>query len=619
MILRKLSLRLNPEFPSVLGIIHAPLTMAIGMFCLRRISGVFILVLILGYVDVSGQNTEKTSTATTIKEDTINGEGKEVSKGDEDKEPSGKYRSADTVIITIDAKTNLVKFKDEQVVNQDGIIRIEVKNVNLFLYDVAINEKQNAAIANSVLSESPTSITSSFKRLDPSSLAIKDIFVKGQADAGNPARITEASNKLMELKFSLDQTIKDRDKALSVLNDTTFSPMDRKEAGDKLKVYLDGIRTLELTILTKENELNGLINKDTKTSEKIALYNARFTSYRDAVSQMINLVNIYNELILITSTPSVSYDDYKQGRDKILNAHFNNTDPILVMITINQQGKQVADAFNALMQAYNTFTKEEIESLKLESVYNYLVAYNEKLFSLEFNRVKESISSIINGIDETSYKCTYTTGIIKDDADIVSYQVVLTPKSNESLTITPKPITNTFEVRIKHGVKIDYSAGLFANFMLSDNSYSVLPYGDTDNNGISDSSIIRLDSKQDIFLPSVGAMIHLYRRTPRDLKWSMSTGVSISQNQAATYYFGGSAIFGRTQRIILSGGVAGKQVKTASDSYKPGTILPLNPDSVDSIDFLDNSPFRVGLFFGVTYNLASGTQPTGFTSFLTNQ
>lgn len=544
--------------------------------------------------------------------------GQSENKKDNERK-SNEYKSSDTVIICIDAETNLVSFKDEKVVNQDGIVRIEVKNVNLFIYNLAINEKQNAAIANSMLTESPTSITSTFKKLDPATLAVKDIFIKSQPKTTTTDKIMETSNQLKTLKLTLDQTIKDRDKALSDVNDTSIVAEKRGEIANKLDGYETNLKKLELDILQKENELNGLISSDANTSDKITLYNVRFSNYRDAVSRMIDLVNVYNELILIATTPAVSFEDYKQGRDKILNTHFNNSDPVLVMITINQTGKLVADAFNALMQSYNNFTQKEIDDLKLEVVYNYLIAYNDKLFSVEFNSVKESISSIINSIDYSNYFCTYSTGIIKDDADIVSYQVVLTPKSGESTLITPKPITNTFEVRVKHGVKIDYSAGLFANFLLSDNTYSVLPYGDTDSFGSSDSSILRLNSKQDVFLPSVGAMIHLYRRTPRDLKWSMSTGVSISQNQAATYYLGGSAIFGRTQRIILSGGVAGKQVKTATDNYKPGTIIPMNPDDVEAIDFLDNSPFKVGLFFGVTYNLSAGTQPTGFSSFLTNQ
>ena len=530
-----------------------------------------------------------------------------------------EYKSSDTVIICIDAETNLVSFKDEKVVNQDGVVRIEVKNVNLFLYDVTINEQQNAAISNLVIAESPTNITSSLKKLDPATLAIKDIFIKSQTSNEATLKITATSNQLKILKLSLEHTFGDRDNAVNSLMDSNTSKEDSAKAVKNLENALSSKKALELEIQGKENELSGLLNSDTETAEKITLYNVRFSDYRETVSRMIDFINVYNELLLISTTPSISYTEYCQGRDKVLNAHFNNTDPVVVMIMINQVGKQVADAFNALMQSYNNFTQKEIDELKLEVVYNYLNSYNEKLFSVEFNQIKESISSLINGLDDSNYYTTYTTGIIKDDADIVSYQVVITPKPGESILITPKPIVNTFEVRVKHGVKIDYSAGLFANFMLSDNKYSILPYGDTDAFGASDSAVIRLDSKQDVFLPSVGAMIHLYRRTPRDLKWSMSTGVSISQNQAATYYLGGSAIFGRTQRIILSGGVAGKQVKTATDNYKPGTIIPMNPDDVEAIDFLDNSPFKVGLFFGVTYNLAAGTQPTGFSSFLTNQ
>lgn len=555
----------------------------------------------------------------------------------------GKYPSTDTVTIIIDGESNTVQYLHSKVVNQDGVIRVEIKNINLFLYDVFIKEIQNTSISTTPLNEQPVNITTNLKLLNPETLAIKDVLLKRPLPSKNIDSLARLSDTIKILNFQIDRKkieINNVEKAIEEVKKEKINYSQKDNVNDTSKTTTLKINSInasldslanalmilqqesnrfELLLISRENKLNLIYKTTQDVNEKLALFAINFNSYREAVVAVQKLVDVYNELVIITTTSGISYDEFVMGRNQILFEHFNTTIPVQVMMTINNANKLVSDAFNSLTQAYNLFTNEEIEDLSLEVIYDYLLTYNEKLKSVEINNIKNNISVLINGIDESNYFCSYTTGIIKDDADIISYQVVLTPKTSENSILTPKPITNAFEVRIRHGVKIDYSAGLFANLLLADNTYSILPYGDIGPDGSFDSSIVQLNKSEDLFLPSVGALIHLYRRTPRDLKLSLSTGVSISQNQAATYYLGGSAIFGRTQRIIFSGGLAGKQVKTATNTFKPGTILAMNPQSVTSIDFLDNSPFKVGVFFGVTYNLSTGVKPTGFTSFLTNQ
>jgi len=530
-----------------------------------------------------------------------------------------KYPASDSVVITLDAESNSVIFKNAKVVKQDGTVRIDVKNVNLFLYDVVINEKQNMAVSNIVLNENPVSITTSLNKIDPGSLAIKDVLLKVPAPSANAKEMSKKFATVDSIRFELQLIADKKEETILMLKDTSRDVSQLSDDSAKLAGLNDSMEALYRLRLKTESELNGIIKETDSLADKTNLFMLRFNDYRKSVSGYLEVIPLYNELIILASTPGISFAEYISGRDKALRVHYGEEDAVLVMTKINRMRKDVSDAFNALTQAYNLFTQKELDELKLSPVFDYLLSYNEKLFSTEFTKIRDIVSTLIIGIDQSTYQCTYNTGILKDDADIVSYQVILTPKVSESNVFTPKPITNTFEVRIKNGVKVDYSAGLFFNFLLSDNAYSVLPYGDVNASGEADSSIIRQDSKQEIFLPSVGAMLHLYRRTPRDFKTSFSTGISISQNQAATYYLGGSAIFGRTQRIIVSAGLAGKQVNTAKDSFKPGTILPMRPADVTAVDYLDNSPFKVGCFFGVTFNLTAGSKPEGFTSFLTNQ
>ena len=78
-------------------------------------------------------------------------------------------------------------------------------------------------------------------------------------------------------------------------------------------------------------------------------------------------------------------------------------------------------------------------------------------------------------------------------------------------------------------------------------------------------------------------------------------------------------MFGRSQRIIGTLGVAGKQVQTATDNYKAGTFFSETPSDVGVIEYLNPAPFKVGMFLGLTFNLTNGLGNENVTKFLTNQ
>lgn len=432
----------------------------------------------------------------------------------------GKYPSTDTVTIIIDGELNTVQYLNSKVVNQDGVIRVEIKNINLFLYDVFIKEIQNTSISTTPLNEQPVNITTNLKLLNPETLAIKDVLLKRPLPSKNIDSIARLSDTIKILNFQLDRKnieISNVEKAIddfkkekrnyslldSVVDTSKTRNLEIKTLNANLETLAIALKKaqeelnyFELLLISNENKLNFIYKTTKDVNEKLALFALNFNSYREAVVAVQDLVDVYNELVIIATTSGVSYNEFVVGRDEILSDHFNTNSPVQVMMKINNANKFVSDAFNYLTQAYNLFTNEEITDLNLEVIYDYLLSYNEKLKSVEINNIKNNISVLINGIDESNYFCSYTTGIIKDDADLISYQVVLTPKTSENSILTSKPITNAFEVRIRHGVKIDYSAGLFANLLLADNTYSILPYGDVGPDGSFDLSTRTIEQKR---------------------------------------------------------------------------------------------------------------------------
>ncbi len=527
-----------------------------------------------------------------------------------------KQKDTDTVQIVIDASNNTVNFNGPKVVKQDGSIALKIENINLFLYDVAIVEQQNAAINNTVLNEVPRNFVLSLKTLDKSKLKVKEIGITVIAESSDNIQLITLNDSIKKINYLIDKVEYEKNTLISAIatmtKDTAIDISTVAKQKINLNVINQDIEDYKLQLLKTETAFNKEMGTNATRNDKITLFNNRFEEYKKSLEGLYNAITFYNELLIIAQSSTFDANEAIDIKKRIAYNYYNSDDQVIIMFKLNTILKTISSNFNNVMAVFNSFTPDDLKVINMGSSIEGFKSFNDDLHSDIYTDLMTNIIVLYNSIDNENYECMHSTNIIKDDADLVSFQIKITPKAGLNHPVSPKPSINTFEVRISHGTKIDFSAGLFNNFLLNDNNYSIMAVG-------SDSSKIVLNSKQDVFLPSVGGLINVYRRGPKDLKLAFSTGISVTQNQSVAYYLGGSLMFGRSQRIIGTLGVAGKQVQTATDNYKAGTFFSETPSDVGVIEYLNPAPFKVGMFLGLTFNLTNGLGNENVTKFLTNQ
>jgi hypothetical protein len=182
--------------------------------------------------------------------------------------------------------------------------------------------------------------------------------------------------------------------------------------------------------------------------------------------------------------------------------------------------------------------------------------------------------------------------------DAVTVSVDITPKDN----LTCNPIARSYEVdiRTKGGLKLDFSSGFFGNF--GGHDFFNQSYRKDSIAGNTSSYVIRKNTNKNIIMPSVGALMHIYFRNGTDFQPAFCFGLSTNDLSKVNYHFGGSLIFGTSQRFIINGGITIAKATLLSDQYTVDEVIPKTtfPSTIPTDTYT-----RFGYFIGVTYNLSS--------------
>jgi hypothetical protein len=201
-----------------------------------------------------------------------------------------------------------------------------------------------------------------------------------------------------------------------------------------------------------------------------------------------------------------------------------------------------------------------------------------------------------NGFNEAEW--TFEVSPEKMKSDENEFKISILPKEN--LQCTPLKRTYQVEIRPGSGLKIDFSSGFFANFGGNDFKDQGYHY-DSIPSEPGKYKIVR-NRNQDVLFPSIGALMHIYRRTGREFNWSGSFGISTKDLEKINYHVGGSLIFGYSQRFVLSAGVTLTRAVLLDNKYEVGQLI----DKAGAPDVIPTGTYnRIGFFASFTYNLTA--------------
>jgi len=243
--------------------------------------------------------------------------------------------------------------------------------------------------------------------------------------------------------------------------------------------------------------------------------------------------------------------------------------------------------------------KLEIDAYKSQkdSVNSVIKKAYDLVSAMEKFRNENKIQALVNNyriINEGNF--TFQTDTLRVSRDEVTLKISVSPvKELVCEGIEGLIVNETY--RTKGGWKVDFSAGLLLNGGSTDFLGNEFQY-----NAVTDSTVsIQRKNGGGGSLLSVGAFMHIYRRSGTNFNVAISPGLSTTTSfDGLNFHLGGSAIIGRQERLVITLGATAREVKVLDTHYREDvpylkSDLPNSPPTVKVFP-------KFGWFLGLTYN-----------------
>ena len=563
------------------------------------------------------------------------------------------------VVVNLNARTGIIENDNypPYEVNENGYIILEIEDINLFRYNITISEFQNNVINSTKLSEGNTQIN-----IDPTVFNLSDlnldieVMTHAITDKTKKLRKMEKEiDKLYDKKNKLDQEfqineskyfdtksrlnhILEIDTEILILN-ANLDNLTSIDKGDRSKDQINKINQInkEITKLTldrKTHNLRNNIKKDSlfindfetniKIKHKQEIFKLEDTiadkifeykeskeddstddelkqSYNTALKKYVNSINELNEIsdfyqrLINLLYSDQSYQEINNQKIKLTNnfLELENVSRDDILKYSYEKLRNIDIKFFELSEAYSRI-HDKTENIK--ATFNKISISHNQINTNVYHKFFQQLAKVYDAINETNFTLKYQTLILSDNADLIKFNFVAEPHSNIPSSVETQPINFNYDVKIKGGLKLDVSTGLFWNFGVNDNSYRFQSISD------STTKVIK-EGNENVFIPSFGFLINAYERSNNNFKIGGNFGVS-TNTERLNYYLGASLLIGRSERVNLNFGIVGAQVKTVSDMYNTEEILNIPiADLPNEVPLMNPNPFKVGLYFGLTFNL----------------
>lgn len=229
----------------------------------------------------------------------------------------------------------------------------------------------------------------------------------------------------------------------------------------------------------------------------------------------------------------------------------------------------------------------ESERIK-NSVQDISIKFKEINLKKKLNQV-EIIDRLLR--DEKTYSCESTP--IQGTADYLQFDITIKPKGDykETLSNEKSKTFKHFEY-LKGGVRYDFSVGVLFDFLTKDHTYEIL------NKDI-------VESSKNQFSPNLSGIIHASFRENGYFAFGVSFGLSLDvQKFDINLLFPGvSLLVGKRDKVIFTLGPSFRKITELKSQYRDENNR--KNVTIEDISSATIQNFKVGMFFGITYNLTN--------------
>lgn len=542
-----------------------------------------------------------------------------------------------TKVIVYDFKTKKYEKANAIPIVGEPLV-FKIKNINRLAYNINI-KSNDVAIADVYFN---TEIKKALEKEEgqspaktelPKPLTISKQVITKEIFKDNikidPKDIT-LSNKYQETTEALNKLNSDNEKERTESLDPNEKINNKENTGVSQP-------ELEKKKETNTNGTTNTTNEPNKDKGDIKNLTGKLSDLQDAIykkdsPQLNAMVLIYNTF----NTLNINYHDlYKESQSlneieqKYLAFRLFALNPLL---SCEEYITDKEHPFLTEISKYETMINRfELDIIKFYISYNSAMndwGLFDKLKNESRDYIRNRYDLIKNAVDEIN-RTNDTKSLSNKLQRAKAIDRVLKKKEAYEMSSSPiQPLEDyvTFEVEIKNrddqsqyeynderkfvymeythgGVRFDFSTGVVFDFGNRTSTYELT------NSIVAGQKQIIATSKND-FTPTLAGMFHTSFRKHGILAFGLTLGASLNVEtfQLNSLFPGFSLLLGKKQKFIVTVGPAFKLVETLKDNYKTNTDYA--EANFTSNSALTSQQFRIGCFFGLTYNLTNEQKGT---------
>lgn len=523
-----------------------------------------------------------------------------------------------------------------------------VKNINPFAYNIKITPKDSVLAPSSFDFEVNEWISKAVLENTQSQLEKEQIEQEQNTKTVEPVLISDV--RIEDSLASISKSLKASEE-IQTLN---------KEQGklqDSLLKIEEGIKNLNARMEQNQsiqndlekNSVNNAAKNDTvpRIQKQITDLKSKADSVRkriedipkeieakkgDVIDELQHFLQLRNNLV-------AAYDRYMRDCQIIFSVIRNTKilstmaeDPNLSIETFDQNDEKRIDsiiqavkvdqyAVNRYRRSYSEFSNT-YASLKYEpTLANFFKTSGiDKLFAhpdhlkekadATYNRISQlpidiylKQSQWIATILETEDPFIYRSIPLQPVNDLIEFKVDITKRNKLMPNAYYKEMSFVYHQPVYGGTRVDFSLGLALSYFPNTPTY------ETGYNNIPDSSQLSIyQTSNDMIAPSLLGLITMSHRKTRYVAYGVSAGLGIDvvngKVQLSNFFFGPSMIFGKFDRLLLSGGGSVRNVQRLKSGYSIGSPA----GQITDISSVLADKYKIGMFLSVTYSLTSNAK-----------
>lgn len=470
-----------------------------------------------------------------------------------------------------------------------------INNINKFLYDVKIEAKQTE-----YNSEPPAVFSQVF-----------DIEKKETTDVGKEAE------KVVQEQTETDKTesvkTKSTEESFLYFNELMLEAYNKElteieSLPDSLQSdsKLTELKALVQALNTEIEEQKETISKlndviDDEYSKIIQELYSQSLKIQTSYELLEEAKVVKNRFVLISMTDGLNFNESTKLTNDLVTKYPFVNNPEKLLSSFNKSYKQFKSSYELYLVNEKVKQKFNDDDSKIKGSVSSLLSEIETLKATvdkyNYSDLFQNINVLFTELNNEN-NFFVVSDPVQAEKDVINFDIKITPRKNiKSSSVLETRIFST-SVPNKGGVKIDFSTGLFVTTGLYDRNYNttVSPSGST-------KSTISENNNNSIAQLSLGALMHISPRWTSNFKPAFTWGLGLNSSDLtnANLFVGASAMFGNSERFIISTGVSLANVDYLNGKYSLNTEI--NTDEIG--DDLTEKATRAGWFIGFTYNLTN--------------